>query len=361
MKHKILIGVATFLMFAITTLGYAELSDSLSIDGSVSADAPEPINDIYISDVTVADGTNAEIRGYVQTVLSSTVTLGGSGSSATLYVTIINNSSVDKVFNRVAYSSDAYSNAGITFTLNGIQTGDKVAHDPSDPTHVVTFEVIFTYADGVTADPTLESVLLFEFADAADWEEPGGGDPGGGDEPGGDEPGGDEPGGDEPGGGGTVVAGEDFAALIEAAMSDIRGDYGLNDPHKGNVIPDNITAADDNGVIDGIIYSSDNLQGGHIKHFASETRNTHNLDFVFEYVTDTEYHLYMWRLADLEGTTPGTTTILVYKQVYHEINGTWEKSTTMAGHSIVQSVTNNQGDDIIAINPSEWEVGEPHN
>ena len=88
------------------------------------------------------------------------------------------------------------------------RTGDKVAHDPSDPTHVVTFEVIFTYADGVTSDPTLESVLLFEFADAANWEEPGGGD----------EPGGDEPGGDEPGGGGsTVVAGEDFAALIETA------------------------------------------------------------------------------------------------------------------------------------------------
>lgn len=92
MKHKFLVGVATLLMFAITTLGYAELSDSLSISGSVSADAPEPINGIYISDVTVADGTNANIKGYVQTVLSSTVTLGGAGSSATLYVTIINNS-----------------------------------------------------------------------------------------------------------------------------------------------------------------------------------------------------------------------------------------------------------------------------
>jgi hypothetical protein len=46
MKHKFLVGVATLLMFAITTLGYAELSDSLSISGSVSADAPEPINDI---------------------------------------------------------------------------------------------------------------------------------------------------------------------------------------------------------------------------------------------------------------------------------------------------------------------------
>jgi hypothetical protein len=142
MKHKFLVGVATLLMFAITTLGYAELSDSLSISGSVSADAPEPINDIYISDVTVADGTNANIKGYVQTVLSSTVTLGGAGSSATLYVTIINNSAVDKVFNRVTYSSDYYSNAGITFTLDGLQTGDKLAHDPTNPTHVVTFEVI---------------------------------------------------------------------------------------------------------------------------------------------------------------------------------------------------------------------------
>jgi hypothetical protein len=142
MKHKFLVGVATLLMFAITTLGYAELSDSLSISGSVSADAPEPINDIYISDVTVADGTNANIKGYVQTVLSSTVTLGGAGSSATLYVTIINNNAVDKVFNRVTYSSDYYSNAGITFTLDGLQTGDKLAHDPTNPTHVVTFEVI---------------------------------------------------------------------------------------------------------------------------------------------------------------------------------------------------------------------------
>jgi len=351
LKNKLLFIILPILTLFIA-IGYTQLTDTLSIAGLANVEAKKGI---YISNVTVSSG-NAVVVNYVDTVLSSDVTLPDTTSTATLTVTITNNSNTTKVFNAVKYMDEAYSNPDITFTLNGLVSGTAI---PSDsPNNTLTFTITFSFAGKDTSNPKLESVLLFEFADAADW------DPDIGDDdvtetttPNTD--GSDTPETTPPSSGGSNTpepeVGEDFFALVMAAISEIRGEYGLNDPHKGSVLVNAIKN-------DKLVYSTDNMQGGNIKHFASQERNAHNLDFLFEYISDTQYVLYIWRLDEVNepSTVIGTTEIVVYKQVIHYTNGKWEKTTPMSGHAVIKNLRNNDNIRVNAIVPSEWEIGNPH-
>ena len=333
MKIKaIAIFVLITLMTLFSSFGYAQISDTLIISGTGRV---EPFKGIYISRAIPKD-SSATVTDYIGTTLFSEVTLGDSDSSSAITVTITNNSGSTKVFNTVKYLEDAYSNENIKFTLDGIATGTAITSDNSEGKNTITFDIIFSYAGSTYSNPDLTSVLLFEFAEAADWE---GGDTGGGGNEGGD---------------GDVHPGEDFMALISAAMSGEKNSYGLNDKNKGGALTSNIKSKN-------VLYSTDNISGGNIKHFATEEIDTHNLDFMFEYSSDTEIILYIWRIAEVEADTTviGETEIAVYKQAYHKINGTWEKSTTLAGRSVVIETRNNDGDDIIAIDRSQWKVGLP--
>lgn len=314
----------------------------LTISGTIKVDA---VDDIFISKATVVDGT-AKVNAYNMTTLSSSVTLETAKSTATISVTVTNNSPHDKVFNRVKYLDEAYSNPNVGYVLEGIAMGTLVPHNPTDGKNTLTFSITFLYTGSNTSNPTLDSVIMFEFADAADWEE------GGDDNPDDDS---SDSGNDDSSSGtgsGQIAVGEDFHALIEAAKSNVRGSYGLNDPQKGSVLVNAVKKQE-------IVYSSDNLQGGNIKHFASETRNTHNLDYLFEFISETEYVMYIWRLADVEKaeTLIGQTAITVYKQVYHKENNVWKSSTTMAGYAVIKNIRNNSGSMIVAMVPSEWAVG----
>lgn len=329
-----LISVSSAIMFTFTAVGYAQTTGTLNLLGTATV---EPTNDIFISLATATD-ENATVYSYVNTTLSSAVTLESATDSATITITVTNNSTHDKVFNRVTYIDDAYSNENIQYTLEGISTGTAVPNYTNEGKNSLTFTITFTFKNSSVYNPSLESVLLFEFANAADWET-----------------GDDEGGGGSAGGGGSsnVEIGEDFLALILAAISNKKGEYGLNDPQKGHVLENEVAE-------NLILYSTDNLKGGHIKHFASTTLNTHKLDFMFEFISDTEYVLYMWRLKDVENpeTVIGATYITVYKQVYHKINETWERSTTMAGEAIIKRVRNNDSVSVLAISPSEWRITE---
>ena len=139
--------------------------------------------------------------------------------------------------------------------------------------------------------------------------------------------------------------------VIESLSSD-KNSFGLNDKNKGDSVISKTRQQ-------GILYSTDNIQGGNLKHFASEERNTHNLDFMYEYVSETEITLYIWRLSEVSKATIGTTEITVFKQPHHLINGVWEKSTAMEGSAIIKRMKNNQSNYINAIIPSEWTIGAP--
>ncbi len=326
----ILILIAVLLTFS--GIGYAQIADHLLITGEATLEPPKII---YISNATVSSG-NAAIDYYSGTILSSEVNLPTSNSTSTITVTITNNSETTKVFNKVQYVDEAYSNANITFQLSGISTGTALPHAASGENNTITFDITFKHTGGEFTDGSLSSILLFEFAESADWDDDTGGGSGGNEPP-------------------ATEIGEDFAALIKAAMSENKNSYGLNDPNKGSALKNAIKNSK-------LVYSTDKITGGHIKHFASNEINTHKLDFLFKFSSETEYILYMWRLKDVESTSTviGTTEIVVYKQAYHLVSGNWEKSTTLAGHATVIQTTNNQNEEIIAIDHTRWDIGDPH-
>ena len=334
---SIIMCLILILSVVFTSVGYAAVTDTLFITGNATAD---PILDLFISNVEVIKG-NATVNYTNLTVMSSSINLSSTSDEVTLRITVINNSSHHKVFNAVKHIDEAYSNENISFYLTGLMAGDHLYNTEGENTK--TFDITFSFTGYDASDLSLNSILNFQFANEADWENPGTGEGG---------EGGETP--TPP----TIAVGEDFAALIEAARSDKKNSYGLNDSNKGSVLVNAVKQK-------GIIYSNDNrVSGGNLQHFATSTINAHNLDYLFEYVSDTEYVLYMWRLNEVEAddTVIGVTPITVYKQVYHyvyledEREYSWEKSATMAGHAVIKQVKNNNGSTVEAIVPSEWEA-----
>lgn len=155
---KILIGVAFVLFFCMTGIGYAQLTTSLTVDGSASVEAPEAV---YITNAAVKSGTDSTVHSYVDTVLKSTVNLSGSGT-ATVSVTVFNNTPYGYVYNGPKYveGPDTYDNTAITFK-EGITKGYELASGER-----VTFDVTFSYKSGAVANTVLNSAINFEFVPA---------------------------------------------------------------------------------------------------------------------------------------------------------------------------------------------------
>lgn len=158
MKKAMLLGVILSLSFAIvmTGLGYATVTDFLYVEGNAQATPPQSV---YITDASVSGGT-VQIKGCSGTVLSSTVILGTtSTSSATVLLTVKNNTPYGYVFNQIVYQSgeQTYDNQGISVKAS-IAKGTKL-----DSGATTTFTATFTYKNGRSDSSVLNSVLNFQF------------------------------------------------------------------------------------------------------------------------------------------------------------------------------------------------------
>ncbi len=157
---KILIGIFLTLSIMLTSIGYAELSDSLSIVGVASATPPEAV---YITSVTTngASGGKAEVNGFSMTVVNSKVTLANRRSStATFTITVYNNSNVVQGFNAIVYSvgETTYDNDNISLTPS-IERRTTV-----NPGEYLTFTVTAAYVNKENRDNTvLNSIVNYEF------------------------------------------------------------------------------------------------------------------------------------------------------------------------------------------------------
>ena len=147
---------ALFLSTAFLGVGYAALTDTLSVQGTASA---KPGAYVYISDAVATSGTATGITKS-GTVLGSTVTLGNSASAQTiLRVTVKNNTAYPYVFNGVTYTvgEDTYDNTAIAVSTS-IAKGVEVAAGGT-----TEFDVIFKYKSGVSANKTLNSIINLSF------------------------------------------------------------------------------------------------------------------------------------------------------------------------------------------------------
>lgn len=147
---------ALFLSAAFLGVGYAALSDELTVSGQGSAKVPKIV---YISAVTVSSGTATNITKS-GTVLNSTVTLDAGASAQTvLHVTVKNNTDYPYVFNGVSYTEgpDTYDNTAIAVSASA-KKGLEVASGAS-----TSFDLVFKYKSGVSSNKTLNSVINLAF------------------------------------------------------------------------------------------------------------------------------------------------------------------------------------------------------
>ena len=164
--HFLLLGlmiVATLFM----GIGYAAVNQVLEVDGSAVALVS---NTIEITNVTLyssnnANTTNSSINSYFNTNLNSTIELNNaSASSITYEVTVYNNLGTNQAFKNTTppYTTQTifYDNAGIKYEVTGITNGEVIQNHSSK-----TFYVTFSYANGVSANKVLNSVLAFNFDD----------------------------------------------------------------------------------------------------------------------------------------------------------------------------------------------------
>ncbi len=154
---KIVIAALLSVSFCFVCIGYANLTDTLTVlsDASISVQ-----KNVYISEANVDNAAGVTVNGYLATTLNSTVTLGASGSSSVSFdIHLYNNSPYVYVFETTEYIEEAYDNPNIVFSLSGLVPGQSIVSYS-----YLTFNITFSYKNSTpAASRILNSVLNFKF------------------------------------------------------------------------------------------------------------------------------------------------------------------------------------------------------
>ncbi len=155
LRYKIILWVTVFFLFCFLSLGYAQVSDTLNIQGISNTD---PQRGVFITQVT--GGTNFTVNRFIGTILNSTADLS-SAATQTITVTVFNNSDTVYGYNVMTYieGEGTYDNTNVE-----VSTTMKKKHPDwkIEPQGTLSFPVTFSYnGKGTTA--LLNSVIEFEF------------------------------------------------------------------------------------------------------------------------------------------------------------------------------------------------------
>ena len=306
-----------------TGFGYAKLTSTLLTSAQVNV---TPVSDIFITNVQWQASQDAvwQINSYTMRVMNTTATLGESANARVSYqVEFLNNTDKDMAYIRAFHDSMAYDNEDIVYTISNVLDGQRITAGGR-----LTLTITFTWRDGVSTDNILHAVVGFQFGEAVDFEE-------------------EEEQEKEDG---TFEPSTSYHTLVHNILTNSNR-YGLNDSHKGYVIHNALKSSK-------ILYSGDHTTGGNIDKLyeALQIDSTKNIDFVFEYVSETEYVVYLFdRKNALEGKD-----IMVYKQHFHYDTtsynpGRWVEGTALRGHAVIKRIKSS----VYSIVPSEWEPGLP--
>lgn len=122
--------------------------------------------------------------------------------------------------------------------------------------------------------------------------------------------------------------GENHLTLIETIV--FEESYGLNATKKP-IIHNYLKEPGD------VIYCSQNVQGGNLKHLMVDSSSgSERLYFVITKISDTEYHAFTMRYADVTGHAVGTE-IEAYKTVLTKKDGTWSAYASYYGYAKVSA------------------------
>ena len=157
---KAFFAIVLSFSFIFISIGYASLSDTLTVRGNASASPPEGL--VIIKVVSNSDG--AVSNYFASTVHSSTVDLSKSQGSASFTITVFNNTGYTYYFDKMVWDNDAYDNNSIVPTLSGISAKYELKN-----LETVTFTVTFSYKSASQAsNSVLNSVINYQFVPNAD-------------------------------------------------------------------------------------------------------------------------------------------------------------------------------------------------
>ena len=127
---QVVLSVTLLLFTLFINLGYASLTNTLNIGGSVQAIMPLTKSELRISNVTVEENDNVNVSTYKYfdpTILQATFVVKRAQSKVILKITILNESNKTYWFDSVKYVVDDVSNSLIGYP-NGISlnTKDKI-------------------------------------------------------------------------------------------------------------------------------------------------------------------------------------------------------------------------------------------
>ncbi len=149
-------------LFLGLVIGYAQLSDSMRIDGNSTFTPP---NCVYIIDVSST--ANLTVSAYGVTTINSRVDL--SNGPVTFTVTILNNANVPYAFNvqRYLIGAQTYDNENIEFVTNMTRKEFVVASGERK-----TFTVTAQFKKGAdNSNKILNSIVNYEFLPLSDFPE----------------------------------------------------------------------------------------------------------------------------------------------------------------------------------------------
>lgn len=316
--HIFLLSLMLSFSILFTGFGYAKIARSLNFSANISAAMP---NTIFISDVKLEATSNAtaQINGYAQCVLNTTVELRADANASVSYtVEFFNNAEKDMAYIGTIVHENAYDNDSITFTVSDVQEAQVI---PLRGT--LTLTITFSYKDGISTNHILNSLIGFQFGEVVHFEE-------------------EEEQEKEDG---TFVPGESYNTLVSQLLSNYNR-YGLNDSHKGYVVHNALKK-------DGVIYRGTHSTSGNLDKFyeALQVDDSKNIDYALQYVSDTEYIAYLFLRTD-----SAEDAIKVYKQyiTYNETTKKWELGVALLGYAPAKYISDVSH---YAILPEDWKPG----
>ena len=163
----VLFCVTFSFLFCLMCVGYAQLSDSLVIEGTAEASEPAAV---YIVEIVSTTGTVTRAEVVPYTSVDSDISLGTSDdATVTMRICVKNNTAERYGFNAVRYAPDLYTNSGIavstdmtrkTVDKNGNVTANGTIVEPGQ---TLEFTATFSYADGYAGNADLSSLINYEF------------------------------------------------------------------------------------------------------------------------------------------------------------------------------------------------------
>jgi hypothetical protein len=160
---KVICVVAFSFVCLLYPIGYAQLTNNLLVNTSVSITPPSTV---YITDVMVSEASGVSenktvINYYSTTLVSSSVVLGNNKSSyIVMQIAVFNNTTETYGFSAVKYAigESTYDNDNISIELLDIKVRDQILAKQT-----LYFHVKFYYKDNNIDNNVLNSMIQYEF------------------------------------------------------------------------------------------------------------------------------------------------------------------------------------------------------